>query len=76
MIHLNSTVSSEAGREILSDAYDRFRQKIKKAINANIKARTGTEEEKEKAREDLKRAFAYLMRHDKYSMRDYLQTVE
>jgi hypothetical protein len=84
-----SRVSVEAGKQITSDAYDRFRKKIKdgvqavQAVETKIKAakKAGgdTEEYKhelEEAQSKLEWAFDYLMRHDKFSMRDYLMNVE
>lgn len=72
-----SRVSAEAGKEITNDAYDRFRQKIKDGVKAVQAAEAaGNEQELKEAQFKLERAFDYLMRHDKYSMRDYLMNVE
>ncbi|KAJ4377537.1 hypothetical protein N0V83_000362 [Neocucurbitaria cava] len=75
-----SRVSREVTTEILDDAYDRFRQKIKAAQILTEKAKLAKpEEEKAKemaAKEARQYAYEYLMRHDKYSLRDYLQNVE
>ena len=50
--------------EITNEAYNRFRNKIKKAIDSKEDP------------EGLKRAWEFLMRHDKFSLRDYLNFVE
>jgi hypothetical protein len=70
-------VSFKATAEILDDAYDRFRNKIKRAVEDLIKARESKDKKKIKdAEEATERAWDYLMRHDKFSMRDYLMNVE
>ncbi|EHK96180.1 putative bifunctional amine oxidase [Glarea lozoyensis 74030] len=74
---MEGRVSAEAGKQITSDAYDRFRQKIKDGVKA-VQAAEATKNEQEikDAQSQLEWAFDYLMRHDKYSMRDYLMNVE
>ena len=109
-------VSHKVASEILNDAYERFRQKIKAAQMLTEQAKSAKSEEqdakkeaeqdaksakseeqdaksakskeqhvKKKAELDVKekvanearqRAYEYLMRHDKFSLRDYLQNVE
>jgi monoamine oxidase len=109
-------VSHEVASEILNDAYERFRQKIKAAqiLTEQAKAAKSQEQDaKKKAEQDAnsakseeqhaksteskeqhakkkaeldakekvanearQRAYEYLMRHDKFSLRDYLQNVE
>jgi monoamine oxidase len=67
-------VSQDVTSEILDDAYGRFRQKIKDAQILVEKAKTP--KEKIAAKDARQRAYEYLMRHDKFSLRDYLQNVE
>jgi len=67
-------VSKEATREILSDAYGRFRQKIRAAQVLTEEAKTV--DQRQKAKEARQHAYEYLMRHDKFSLRDYLQNIE
>jgi monoamine oxidase len=73
-------VSHKIASEILNDAYDRFRQKIKAAQILTEDAKKANGEEKDfkisRATEARQRAYEYLMRHDKFSLRDYLQNVE
>jgi len=72
-----SRVSHNVTAEILSDAYDRFRRKIKAAQKLTEKARKEKNPTRElEAAEARQRAYEYLMRHDRYSLREYLQTVE
>lgn len=49
--------------EILNDTYGRFRNKIKRALQS-------------KDPNDARRAWEYLQKHDKFSLRDYLTFVE
>lgn len=78
-------VSHKVTGEILDDAYDRFRQKIKAAQILTEEAKPAKPEEAKSkemvakmmaATEARQRAYEYLMRHDKFSLRDYLQNVE
>ena len=59
-------MSFRATTEILDDAYDRFRNKIKRAAEDLIKARQSGDKDLIKAAEEAtERAWEYLMRHDK-----------
>lgn len=74
-------VSHEVTAEILDDAYDRFRQKIKAAQILTVQAKSAESEKQAEilfaaANDARQRAYDYLMRHDKFSLRDYLQNVE
>jgi hypothetical protein len=73
-----SRVSAAASETIINDAYDRFREKIKKALEMTMEAEKNPKDTKklEAATLARERAYDYLMRHDKFSMRDYLQSVE
>ncbi|CAO2647477.1 Nn.00g083990.m01.CDS01 [Neocucurbitaria sp. VM-36] len=73
-----SRVSRKVTAEILDDAYGRFRQKIKAAqtLTEEAKATKGDDAKVRAAEEARQYAYEYLMRHDKYSLRDYLQNVE
>jgi monoamine oxidase len=68
-----------ATTEILADAFNRFRDKIKAAHDLSEKAKSSkTMRPKyiDEAADARQHAYEYLMRHDKYSLRDYLQNVE
>ncbi|KAL6710995.1 hypothetical protein ACN47E_006870 [Coniothyrium glycines] len=73
-------VSHKITTEILNDAYDRFRQKIKTAHILTTKAKAAEPDGKgpltKASNEARQRAYEYLMRHDKFSLREYLQNVE
>lgn len=74
-------VSSKVTTEIFDDAYGRFRQKIKAAQVLTEEAKGVKPEERAAkmmaaATEARQNAYEYLMRHDKFSLRDYLQNVE
>lgn len=62
--------------QILNDAYDRFRDKIKRAIE--MKPLDGESDADFQARkeDDSKKAWDFLLRHDRFSLRDYLTFVE